>query len=106
MISDLPIIKTSVRSMVISTVISTLTSRVAAKSASLAAGTLITGLMYLPHNQVAKALTEALVARLWAPTYSHLFKVAKHPHKLVHHKVNTLPKTEVSRRLYLHTFEK
>src|SRR5258708_13576248 len=107
MISDLPIFRSSVKSAVLSPLISIVTSKVAAKSASVAAGTLLTGLMYLPHNQVAKVITQAIVERLWVPTYGKLIKVAKHPH---HHVASaqklSVPKQELERRLYLHTFEK
>jgi hypothetical protein len=102
----MPIVKSSIRSTVISSLISIATTRLAAKTTSVVAGTFITGLMYLPHNQVAKALTGAIVARLWVPTYSQVVKLPKHhPHKAAVRSLHQTPPADIARRLYLHSFQ-
>jgi len=110
--TEIPMFKQpSWRSVLISSSLSMVASRLAATKFA-AAWITLTGLMYMPHNQVANAITYTFLAHMVKP----IVKVSKVPkHTVAAHKTHIrivspaaiiITEPIASHKLFLHSFEK
>ena len=106
----------SIRSTVFSSMLSFVATRVAARSIRVGSTLLVSSLMCLPHNQVAKVITTALLSRLLPITALHTSlpapKLVTRAHARPASKGSSLspqiklhPISEDERQLYLHEMQ-